>query len=652
MFKQKWLQVIFGLFILIMNSHGQVPFTCEGQYYITLTNGNNSSLREIKIDPITSNVVFSPIRLNLGIQINAIGYRKTDNLIYGVHPSEHYLYRLDANGNVENLKQLTLNRSYVYFAGDVTPDGNQLIIVGATQGTSPGSNGQDRELVRIDLTSADYLTSRQDISGIAVRMLDIAFDPITGKLYGYDSNDDRLMELDPISGVVTSNYARTPTLDFAGSLFFDAFGNLYAYGSVGDASQNTLVSIDKERGQIKIEAGGPPAQGTDACSCPYTVELTKSVFPEITTGCSLVDYVFTIANSSGLSQGNLTIFDVLPEGFTFEEIIKNPFGGDVKSQRGDPDFQIDDLTIPFGIDSIIIRVRVGDVAPGVYKNQAQLLNLPASLGKFRNSENPKTIVRGDSTPVVILGLGKDDIFRNVYLCTGSMIELDVSFPGASYLWNTGFTGPKLKVDRGGFYHAIVRSGCNDVNVYFQVEESNIEIDFTKQLFELELGDSLLLSPNLRGNSTSIRYEWMVSEEGSFGCRNCRDTWLLPYFDGVFGLEVTNERGCKDSAFVEVKLNKARRIFIPNAFSPNQDGINDVFFIKGRGFGLVNLLQIFDRWGNLVSSISNCNINQESCGWDGTFNGKPMAPGYYVYYAEIEFLDGLKQSFTGGINLIK
>lgn len=652
MFFQKWFFIALTIFAFSSEVWAQKPFTCEGQYYITLSNSNNSSLREVIIDPVTSNVIFRPINLNLGVQINAIGYRKTDNLIYGVNPSDHYLYRVDANGNLETLTQLSLNSAYVYFAGDITPDGSELIIIGATQGTTPGSNGQDRELVRVNLNSPTYSTSRIDITGLTVRMLDIAFDPITGKLFGYDSNDDRLMEVDYLTGSVSSNYAKTPLLDFAGSLFFDAFGNLYAYGSVGDLSQNTLVRIDKERGQVKIEAAGPSAQGTDACSCPYTIELTKSVFPEITSGCSFVEYIFTIANTSGITQKNISFYDLLPVGFEFEEIVKNPFGGDLKSLRGDPDIIIDDLIVPFGIDSIIVKVRVGDVAPGVYKNQAQLTNLPNSLGNFRKSENPKTIIEGDSTPVIVIGLGKDDIFKNTYLCKGSYVELDVSFPGATYLWSDGSTGPKLKVDRGGFYKAVVTSGCHPVNVFFEVEESEIAVNFDETIFEAELGDSLFLSPQLRGNSQYVRYQWLVNEEGSYTCRSCPQTWLVPFFNGTFGLEVSNEKGCKDSAFVEVKLDKTRRIFIPNAFSPNQDGINDVFFVKGRGFGKITWMNIFDRWGNLVYSVTNCDINEEFCGWDGTFNGKIMSPGYYVYYTEVQFLDGVKQSFSGGINLIR
>lgn len=652
MFFQKWFFIALTIFAFFSEVRAQRPFTCEGQYYITLTNSNNSTLREVVIDPVTSNVIFRPINLNLGVQINAIGYRKTDNLIYGVNPSDHYLYRVDANGNLETLTQLSLNSAYVYFAGDITPDGSELIIIGATQGTTPGSNGQDRELVRVNLNSPTYSTTRIDITGLTVRMLDIAFDPITGKLFGYDSDDDRLMEVDYLTGTVSSNYAKTPLLDFAGSIFFDAFGNLYAYGSVGDLSQNTLVKIDKERGQVKIEAVGPSAQGTDACSCPYTIELTKSVFPEITTGCSYVEYIFTIANTSGLTQKNISFYDLLPDGFEFEEIIKNPFGGDVKSLRGDPEVIIEDLIIPFGIDSIRVKVRVGDVAPGVYKNQAQLTNLPTTLGKFRKSENPKTIIEGDSTSVIVIGLGKDDIFKNTYLCKGSFVELDVSFPGATYLWSDGSTGPKLKVDQGGFYQAVVTSGCHSVNVFFEVEESEIEVNFQETIFEAELGDSLFLSPQLRGNSQYVRYQWLVNEEGTYTCRSCPQTWLVPFFNGTFGLEVSNEKGCKDSAFVEVKLDKTRRIFIPNAFSPNQDGNNDVFFVKGRGFGKITWMNIFDRWGNLVYSVTNCDINQEFCGWDGTFNGKNMSPGYYVYYTEVQFLDGAKQSFSGGINLIR
>ena len=644
--------IIFLLGWLIHGLQGQTPFSCEGQFYITLTNSSNSGLSEVTIDPISQNVVFRTVRSNMQVQINAIGYRSTDNLIYGVHPIEHYLYQVDRNGSVIQLTQLNLNNNYVYFAGDITPDGQYLILIGATNSGAPGTNGQDRELVRVNLEDSNYPISTIPLSGLSVRMLDIAFDPISGKLYGYDSNDDRLMLIDMVTGAVTTNYARTPLLDFAGSLFFDAFGKLYAYGSVGGFAQNTLVQIDKERGKVTIEASGPSAQGTDACSCPYTIEMSKTVWPEVTVGCSEVEYFFTIANSSGKIQSGIDFYDALPDGFSLVKLKKNPFGGQLISQTGDGTLQIEKMSVPPGIDTLIVQVQVGEVPSGVYNNQSVLMNLSESLGGTRYSDNPATVVEADSTPLTVISLGSENQYRSAYFCSGESVTLDVTFPGAIYSWSTGEVTPTIEVDQAGLYVAEVTAGCGSISVFYEVEEAYVQIDFEPDRYTVELGDSLYLKPKIISNTTNLSYQWVSNEEGFTSCPSCWETTLLPLFSGSFYLKVTTEQNCQDEAFVQIEVEKPRRIFIPNAFSPNGDGVNDLFYIMGNGIAQVESLIIADRWGNMVYQTSGCAINDSSCSWDGTLKGRPLNPGVFIFTAYIEFLDGATQQYSGIINLIR
>lgn len=88
------------------------------------------------------------------------------------------------------------------------------------------------------------------------------------------------------------------------------------------------------------------------------------------------------------------------------------------------------------------------------------------------------------------------------------------------------------------------------------------------------------------------------------------------------------------------------IFLPNAFSPNGDGINDILFIRG---DFINdcLLRIYDRWGEKVFETTSTDK-----GWDGTFKGKDCQQGVYDYYLEVWCL-GEKQFFKkGNVTLIR
>lgn len=94
-------------------------------------------------------------------------------------------------------------------------------------------------------------------------------------------------------------------------------------------------------------------------------------------------------------------------------------------------------------------------------------------------------------------------------------------------------------------------------------------------------------------------------------------------------------------------------FIPNIFSPDGDGINDVLFVQANnGIAEVLTFRIFDRWGNMVFEDQIFAPNDPAHGWDGVYKGKMMNPGVYVYHAEIKTKDGEVISKTGDITVVR
>jgi gliding motility-associated-like protein len=95
------------------------------------------------------------------------------------------------------------------------------------------------------------------------------------------------------------------------------------------------------------------------------------------------------------------------------------------------------------------------------------------------------------------------------------------------------------------------------------------------------------------------------------------------------------------------------VFIPNVFTPNGDGINDLFMVySAGGVAVIEEMLIFDRWGELVFNRKDALPNLSGYGWDGSFKGKPMNAGVFVYYARIRFLDGTVREFKGDLTLAK
>lgn len=99
--------------------------------------------------------------------------------------------------------------------------------------------------------------------------------------------------------------------------------------------------------------------------------------------------------------------------------------------------------------------------------------------------------------------------------------------------------------------------------------------------------------------------------------------------------------------------KNRRVFVPNAFSPNNDRLNDRLEIfLGKGSEFIKSSQIFDAWGNKVFQSTNCISNEDSCFWDGTVNGNLADPGTYIYVVDVLFTDNEIHQFTGSVELLR
>ena len=627
----------------------QVAFQCKGQYYASLSPSlhGSSDLYEVKIDPASNLAIFDPIKIGVGKNVNAIGYRSVDNLIYGVDPDEFFLYKLDANGDVFFLKQLPLTNNLEYFAGDISPDGRFLILIGGG-----GFTGLDAEIVKVDLESPNFDVSRVDIKA-NTRIFDIAFDPEDGTLYGVDINAKRLVKINPDTGNMDLSFPQQLIVNSIGALFFDTFGNLFAYGGVvNQANQDKLFEINKKNGTIAVLTDGPIAQGNDGCSCPYTIKLEKTVLPRETFPCEIVEYKFTIANSSGSARQGIDLIDVLPNGFEFVDVLRNPYGGD-SSLSGGSLVSITGLNVFPGKDSIIISAYIDEIPGGIYKNQAQLVNLPLELGSFTLSDNPETFIKEDSTDIRVLDLNLDFINEEYLKCEGEDLVLDATIPGATIIWDDDDSNPIKTITSAGVYTLEARNNCETIVKIITVTEEYIEVSTFDDEYEIMLGEYLDFDIDIVTNSNISTILWN-DERGnsSFSCLDCETPNVRPLFDATYIATVTSEAGCVDDIGITVRVDKQRDVYAPNIFSPNGDGANDIFFLTGTDFVTVNEFNIYDRWGNLVYSTLSKQLGESTEGWNGQYNGSNVNPGVYVWYAEVEWLDGYTENLAGDVTVVR
>ncbi len=99
--------------------------------------------------------------------------------------------------------------------------------------------------------------------------------------------------------------------------------------------------------------------------------------------------------------------------------------------------------------------------------------------------------------------------------------------------------------------------------------------------------------------------------------------------------------------------EANQLFIPNVFRPSNDDENGIFIFKDNGFvAHVNHLKIYDRWGNMVHNVEDVLPDDSRLAWDGSFNGKPLVQGVYIYVIDVEFHNGRGDYYIGDVTLIR
>jgi gliding motility-associated-like protein len=118
--------------------------------------------------------------------------------------------------------------------------------------------------------------------------------------------------------------------------------------------------------------------------------------------------------------------------------------------------------------------------------------------------------------------------------------------------------------------------------------------------------------------------------------------------------LTDINGCEESDALTITVNKDKRLFIPSVFTPNDDGINDIFYIFGSESQIsgIKRFAVYNRWGDVMHEAFDVFPNDATKGWDGRYKGDLLNPGVFAYVAEIVYLDGVSEVLTGDVTLVR
>ncbi|QQS27663.1 MAG: gliding motility-associated C-terminal domain-containing protein [Sphingobacteriales bacterium] len=233
----------------------------------------------------------------------------------------------------------------------------------------------------------------------------------------------------------------------------------------------------------------------------------------------------------------------------------------------------------------------------------------------------------------------------------------VSVPGVTYNWydaptggNLLATGTTFTAQTPGTYYAEAVSISDPTCI------SPGRLAFTLLLDQVGVSVPYVLTTlpgepiNITAIATSTlgtEFTWQWSPAAGLSCTDCPNPWATVSENTTFVVTVVDEYGCSATAMVMIEMID-RLVVIPNAFSPNNDGENDIFRIVGYNVSQVEY-HVYDRWGNEMYSNTTSDL---LIGWDGTHNGTDCELGVYVYYCIVTYYDGQQQLFDGNVTLIR
>ncbi|WP_207493383.1 PKD domain-containing protein [Aridibaculum aurantiacum] len=147
--------------------------------------------------------------------------------------------------------------------------------------------------------------------------------------------------------------------------------------------------------------------------------------------------------------------------------------------------------------------------------------------------------------------------------------------------------------------------------------------------------------------------WLWSPATDLNCSTCALPTAHIKKDITYRVLATNAYGCSATDTISIKVFcEGTQVFIPNLFTPDNDGINDILVVRGTGIKTVKNFRVFNRWGELVYERSNFSPNDPAYGWDGMVKGQKAPPDVYVYTCEVLCENDVPFVYKGNTAIIK
>ncbi len=287
------------------------------------------------------------------------------------------------------------------------------------------------------------------------------------------------------------------------------------------------------------------------------------------------------------------------------------------------------------------------VIPGLSAGTYDGINVTSPAGCTSNNAGPVILSDPGAPPI-------PTISANIPLCVGQTLILQGNdlTAGGTYSWTfadgttSSLQNPTIPIttvaDIGNYTLSYNIANCiSSATVSIPLYPPIILTNMTPNT-AINYGSSIQL------NVEGALYYWWRPDDGSLNNTNINNPIATPKDSTVYTVVATSQWGCTDSAHVTITVNNVSPVIIPSAFTPNGDGLNDIFRVGNLKYQKLVEFSVYNRWGQLVYH----NTWDPKEGWDGTFNGAQQDMGVYNYIIILADPNGNNVVYKGDVTLIR
>lgn len=420
------------------------------------------------------------------------------------------------------------------------------------------------------------------------------------------------------------------------------------------------ICLDAAAGPVDLQVTltGDTGTGTGSWSGDGIANPNTAIFDPVAAGTGTHTITYTYSEGNCVFSENISI-----------EVVSPPVadaGSDatLTCKEGEASVQLGGTNTTSGGNTI----HVWSAATGAFPGDSTLLYPEVSLaGTYTltvtdtlagcTQTDEVVVVASQDVPVPEISIspiscfGENDGAINIVSVTGGEPPYLYSLNGSPFTETSAY--PFLSP---GVYElqVIDINGCENMLTIDiqQPQELGVQlIAYIEGDNIIHLGDSAQLEALITLPEDSLDLiQW--EPDSLLNCATCLDPVAHPVQTTTFSVTVASN-GCSDSDQLTLFVRKDRQVYVPNAFSPNNDGRNDFFEIyAGPQVANIKSFLIFNRWGESVWKYLDFKPGDPLGRWNGRFRGQPMNPAVFTWFAEIEFVDGSTELFEGDVTLMK